>query len=46
MGWGLRIKNFNIMGVHCNIRFLVGVHEKSNIPVRLPKKGGLDSLQI
>ena len=28
-GMGLRMKNLNIMGVHCKIRFLgEGVHEK------------------
>ena len=43
------MNNFNIMGVHGKIRFLGGgggVHEKPKFKVGLPKKGGLDSLNI
>ena len=29
MGWGLRIKKFNIMGFHWKIQFLGEVHEKT-----------------
>ena len=35
---GLRMKNFNIMGVHWKTRFLGGVHEKL-IQGELPKIG-------
>ena len=44
---GLRMKDFNIFGVHWKIRFLGGGgSRKTNILGGLPKKGGLDSLQI
>ena len=44
---GLRMKNLNILGVHWkNLTFMGGVHEKPIYKGRLPKKGGLDSLQI
>ena len=42
----LRMKNLNIMGVYWKIRFLVGIHEKPIYSGELPKKEGLDSLQI
>ena len=42
---GLKMKNFN-MGVRGKIRFLGGIHEKPIYRGELPKKGGLDSLQI
>ena len=35
---GLRMKNFNIMGIHWKTRFLGGVHEKP-IQGELPKIG-------
>ena len=42
MGWGLRIKNFNIMGVHWKINFLGRVHRKTNVQRGdCPKKEGL-----
>ena len=41
-GMGLRIKNFNIMGVPWKIRFLRAVLQKTN----MTKRGVLDSLQI
>ena len=41
----LRMKNFN-MGVRGKIRFLGGIHEKPINRGELPKKWGLDSLQI
>ena len=28
MGWGLRIKDFNIMGIHWKIQFLRRINEK------------------
>ena len=37
-GMGLRMKNFNIVGVHLKIRFLGSVHEKP-IQGELPKIG-------
>ena len=40
----MKMKKFNIFGVHWKIRFLeggVGVHEKPIYRGRLPKKGGL-----
>ena len=40
------MKNFDIFGVHGKVRFLGGGHEKPMYKGRLPKKGGLDSLQI
>ena len=43
---GLRMKNFNIFGINWKIRFLGGVHEKAIYRGELPKKVGLDSLQI
>ena len=43
---GLRMKDFNIFGVHWKIQFLGGVHEKPIYRWGLPNKGGLDSLQI
>ena len=48
---GLRMKNFNITGVHWKIQFLGGGggSRTNNIPMyrgELTKKGGLDSLQI
>ena len=50
MGWDLKIKNFNIIGVHWKIWFFFfgggGGHEKTNTEDGLPKKGGWDSLQI
>ena len=42
---GLRMKNFN-MGVRGKIRFVGGIHEKTINRGELPKKCGLDSLQI
>ena len=46
----LRMKNFNVFGVHWKIRFLGGGgggSRKTNIEGGLPKRGGgLDSLQI
>ena len=44
-GMGLRMKNFNIMGVLRKTWFLGGVHEKP-IYGGIAKKGDLDSLQI
>ena len=38
---GLRMKQFNIFGVHIKIEFLGGIYRKG-----LPKKGGLNSLQF
>ena len=38
---GLRMKQFNIFGVHIKIAFLGGIYRK-----RLPKNGGLNSLQF
>ena len=45
---GLRMENFNILGFHWNIQLLGGSSQKTNIEGvgGLPKKGGLDSLQI
>ena len=41
----LRIKNFNILGVHWKIRLLGGrCSRNTNAERELPKKGGLDSL--
>ena len=40
------MKNFNIFRVHWKIQFLGGGVTKNNIEEGLPKKGGLDSLQI
>ena len=41
------MKNFNNLCVLLQTQLLgAGVHEKSNIEGALPKKGGLDSLQI
>ena len=37
-GMGLRMKNFNVVGVHLKIRFLGSVHEKP-IQGELPKIG-------
>ena len=44
----LRMKNFNILGVHKKIRLLEGGggSRKSNIEGGLLKKGNLDSLQV
>ena len=42
----LRMKIFNIFGVHWKIRLLEGDSQKTNIEGGLPKKGGLDSLPI
>ena len=36
----LRKKNFNIMGVHWKIQFLVGAHEKTIYRGELPKVRG------
>ena len=41
MGWGLRVKKLNIMGVHWKIWFLGRVHEKANTQWGLSKKGAL-----
>ena len=41
----IRMKNFNIMGVHWKILFLGGF-TKRTYRGELPKNGGLDSLQI
>ena len=43
---GLRMKNFNIIGVQWKIQYLGGSHEKQIYRGELPKNGGLDSLQI
>ena len=41
----LRIKNFNILGVHWKIRLFGGrCSRNTNAERELPKKGGLDSL--
>ena len=40
------MKNFNILRFHRKIQLLGGVHEKPLYREGLPKKGGLDSLQI
>ena len=40
------MKNFNIMDAPWKITFLGGGSGKTNIYGELPKKGGLDSLQI
>ena len=37
---------FNITGIHRKIRFLGGCMKNQYIGGELPKKGGLDSLQI
>ena len=37
----LRVKNFNITGVHWKIQFLVGVPKKPIYRGELPKKEGL-----
>ena len=43
----LRMKNFNILGVHWKIRLLgVGGSRKTNVEGGLPKKGALVSLPI
>lgn len=43
----LRMKNFNILGVHWRIQVLGGeVHEKPIYRGGLPKKGEMDKLQI
>ena len=42
----LRMKNFNIFGVHRNIRLLGGVLKNQYIGGGLPKNAGLDSLLI
>ena len=39
---GLRMKNFNIVGVFWKIWFLGGVHKKPMYKGKLPKKGELD----
>ena len=42
-----RMKNFNILGIHLNIRLLGGGgSRKTNIEGGLLKKAGLDSLPI
>ena len=41
---GLRMKSFNILGVHWKIQLLGGEVHKKPIEGGLPKKGGLDSL--
>ena len=43
---GLKMKNFNIMGVHWKIRFLDGGFMKPIYMGGLTKKVGLDSLQL
>ena len=43
---GLRMKNFNILGVHWKIWLSGGGSWKTNMEGGLPKKGGLDILQI
>ena len=47
-GMGLKMESFNIIWVHWKIDFLGGSggHKKNKIQGELPKKGGLDSLQI
>ena len=40
------MEDFNIFVIHWKIWFLEGVHEKPIYWGKLPKKGGLDSLQI
>ena len=40
------MKNFDILGVHGKIRVLGGIHAKPTYKPGLPKKEGLDSLQI
>ena len=45
----VKMKNFNIIGVHWKIRVLVGgIHERPVYRTELPIKGGggLDNLQI
>ena len=44
----LKIENFNVMWVHWKVHFLQGgsVVKKTIYREELPKKGGLDSLQI
>ena len=42
----LRMKNFNNMGVHCKMRFLVGVKKQYIGGYCLKRGGGLDRLQI
>ena len=42
----LRMKNFDILGIHWKIQLLGESSWKTNIEGGLPKKGGLDSLQI
>ena len=46
MGWGLRMKNFNILGVHWKIWFLGGCMKNQYIGGEMPKKGVLEGLQI
>ena len=43
---GLRMKNFNFVGVNWEIQFLRGVHEKPIYRGDLPKNGGLGSFLI
>ena len=45
-GMGLRMENFDIMGVHWKIQFLEGCMKNQYIGSELPKRGALDSLQI
>ena len=45
-GMGLKMKNFNIMGVHWKIRILGGCMINQYVVGDLFKKGVLDSLQI
>ena len=40
------MKHFNVIGVHEKILFLGGCMQNQYVGSKLPKKGGLDSLQI
>ena len=46
MGLRLRMKNFNIIGVHWKILFFRGCMKKATFGGASPKKGGLDSLHF
>ena len=45
-GLWLRMKNFNIMGVHWKIQFLEASMKNKCVGGELPRKGGLGSVQI
>ena len=40
------MRNFNVIGVHLKIRFLGRSMKNQYIGDELPKKGGLNSLQV